>query len=102
MACRPHTEACRQRMENILREKGEPRWARAKERADERVWEEIQRQVAQEESHRVASQEEEGRKDKKRQQQQGEATGSSRNLRRCRIPKETNLPAAENLQQHRR
>ena len=82
MASRPHTETCRQRMEHILKQEGDPRWTRAKERADERVWEEIQRQAAQEEAQKVASQEEEERKDRKRQQQQqpeGEAASSSSN-----------------------
>ena len=50
MGARPHNEACRQRMEAILKAEGDPRWMRAKDRADERVWEEIQRQAAEEEA----------------------------------------------------
>ena len=47
MAARPHTEACRTRLESILREEENPRYQRYKERADEVVWEEVQRQESQ-------------------------------------------------------
>ena len=47
MGARPHTDECRTRIEAKLREAEDPRWARAKARMDEALWEEIQRQEAQ-------------------------------------------------------
>ena len=44
MGARPHTETCRNRMEERLKEEDDPRWRRAKEKLDEAVWEEVQRQ----------------------------------------------------------
>ena len=41
MGARPHTEECRRRMEEILKGKTNPRWERAQQRANERVWEEV-------------------------------------------------------------
>ena len=72
MTARPHTAECRARIEEMLREEADPRWVRAKERADEKVWEEIQRQEglktrpgAQEEGQ-AASSSGEGRAEKRR------------------------------------
>ena len=49
MGARPHTEECRSRMEALLKEEENPRWMRAKNRADEKVWEEMLRQQRAEE-----------------------------------------------------
>ena len=66
MGARPHTEECRRRMEAILKEEGDPRWVRAKERGDERVWAEIKKQEAQAEEERSHA------KKRKQEQQQPE------------------------------
>ena len=72
MGARPHSEACRRRMEDILEREGDPRWLRAKERADEKVWEEIQRQEAQADVDAKKSEE----KDTQEEQGKKEATGA--------------------------
>ena len=46
MGVRPHTEECRERMEKKLEEMEDPLWRRAKDRMNEAVWEEVQRQEA--------------------------------------------------------
>ena len=43
MTARPHTQECRARIEERLKEDENPRWKRAKDAADERIWEEIKR-----------------------------------------------------------
>ena len=44
MGARPHTQECRDRLEEKLKEEDNPRWRRAKEAADERMWEEVKKQ----------------------------------------------------------
>ena len=78
MAARPHNEACRQRMEAILKEEGDPRWMRAKDRAEERLWEEMQKLAAQEEAEAQKD------KDKKngKEATTGDAQGSEKDTNR--------------------
>jgi hypothetical protein len=41
MTARPHTEACRVRLEKLLEEESNPRWKRAKEQKEEMFWDAI-------------------------------------------------------------
>ena len=43
MGARPHTEQCRARMEEALKQEGNPRHKRAEDAADEKLWEEIKK-----------------------------------------------------------
>ena len=49
MQARPHTEECRERIEEALKRENNHRYTRHKEAADQAVWEEIQRQERQRE-----------------------------------------------------
>ena len=57
MGNRPHTEECRARMEEVLKAEKDPRWERAKDRMDEKVWEEVQKEDARREAEATSSQE---------------------------------------------
>ena len=72
MSARPHTEECRQRIEAKLKEEENPRWTRAKNRLDEKMWAEVQRQENNAASSGGAGDEESEKKRKRSEEPEAE------------------------------
>lgn len=71
MQARPHSAACRNRMEALLKQQGDPRYRRYQEQADQAVWEEVQRQEAEKAKRK-------GEEEKGQEEKNTEAEGQTR------------------------